>query len=181
MTARKKIYIILGLWVMVCLSMAMYFFNIYDSKNRVLIGRIEDSRRELGQLETEQSSFQLARQDLELMSKKPYQPENFFSKDVTLVNEIKYLEDLGERLNIDLTLSGISGTVKSAPKAKTIGSIVTVPYSISVVAPFSKVVEFLEILENLDFITNVSSLSLSAVSENKISASLTANFYLRGQ
>ena len=171
----------LALWIAVDFAMVSHYFNIFDNTSRQTLEQIAAQRQEMAQLSAERDSYLRAKQDLVELQGKAVQPEDFFSRDVTLVNEIKTLENLGQKLKVALTLSGLSGTVTSAPKAKTQGEIFVVPYSISVTGDFSDVVAFIETMENLDFVTTLSALNISASSDSKVSASLTANFYLRQQ
>jgi Tfp pilus assembly protein PilO len=107
------------------------------------------------------------------------QPEDFFSRDITLVKELEVLEGLKQRFNVQTQIGGISGTVTSAGKAKTTTPLAVIPYSISVTGPLSDVVDFIETLENLSFITNVNNVSVTAADSGKVNASMSADFYLR--
>ena len=78
-----------------------------------------------------------------------------------------------------MQLSGVSGTINTAPKAKTTTALVVIPYSISLSGSLQDVLNFIETLENLSFITNVGSVSIAAADSGSVSAGLTANFYLR--
>jgi Tfp pilus assembly protein PilO len=179
--AKNKIMLVLALWVAASFAMVGYFFGILSDANQQTLGEITAQRQEMAQLSAERDSYQLAKQDLTQLQAKALQPEDFFSKDVTLVNEIKTLENLGQKLNVDFNLSGLSGTMVSAPKAKTQSEIFAVPYSINLLGDFSDIVAFIETMENLDFITTLSTLSISSTVDNKVVANLTANFYLRQQ
>lgn len=179
LSAKYKIFVVLATWVVVGLILQFYVYKILDKSNTALVGKIEQQNREMSVLDAERISFEKAQEDLDLLTKKPLQPEDLFSKDVTLVNEVKYLEELGNSLGVDFSLSGLSGTTKSSPKAKTTGDLVIVPYSMSVSGSFSKVVDFIETFENLPFITVLDGLSLTTLGEGEVSASLRANFYLK--
>jgi Tfp pilus assembly protein PilO len=129
-------------------------------------------------LKAQDASYRQSQKDLKDMAAQQYQPDNFFSQDITLVKEIEELEALGQTSGVTLTLNGISGTINTVPKAKAQGELFTVPYSISVSGPYNKVVDFIETLENLDFITPLGTLSLSS-SGGTVSASMSASFYIR--
>jgi Tfp pilus assembly protein PilO len=130
-------------------------------------------------LEAEKQSFDFAQKDLEQLSRMPLQPENFFSQDVTLVSELETLEKLGSQLNVRVELSGISGTVKNAAKAKTASDIVTIPYNISVRGSYPQIVNFLEYFENLPFVTTLTSLAIRSTGEGEVIMSGNALFYLK--
>ena len=125
------------------------------SNLRTLEG-MDQQKKDLAALNAERQSYIQAKGDLDDLAKKSIQPEDFFSKDITLVNEIRTLEGWGNKLGVQMTLSGVSGTINSVPKAKTI-----------------------EVLENLNFITNINNIGISAGDNNQVTLSLGANFYLK--
>ena len=178
-SAKPKIYLALAIWLIVCFVVFSYVFKFLERANKQTKSKIDQQNKELTVLEAEKESFDKAKEDLSNLSQKDLQPEDFFSKDITLVNEIKTLETLAQNLGVELNLSGISGTTKTAPKAKTQGDIVIIPYSISLNGQFSKTVDYIESLENLPFITRLTALSINAAASGNVNANLTANFYLR--
>jgi hypothetical protein len=113
------------------------------------------------------------------LAKKQYQPEDFFSKDVTLVKELRILEDWADRLGVKIQISGISGTIASVPKAKTQTSLAVIQYGISINGEFSQVLNYIQVLENLSFITSISSMNLNNSDRGNVSAGVTASLYLR--
>lgn len=157
----------------------LYFFNILDTSNKALLLNIQNQKTEQLTLEAEQESYKKASQDLDRLKGEPYQPEDLFSKDTTLVSEIKEMEQLSQRLGVTYTLNGLSGTVQAAPKAKTQSELVMVPYSIAVNGEYASVLAFIQALENMDFITNVSTIAINGSKGDAVNASLTANFYLK--
>ncbi len=178
---KNKIYVLAAVWLVICASMFGYFFNILDRSNLAEVNAIKEKNKELSQLEYERDSFEKAKADLALLAKQDIQPKDFFSKDVTLVNEIETLEGIARDNSVDLILSGISGTVKTIPKAKTVSDIGTVPYNINLTGSLSNVVSFIETVEHLSFITNVTSLAVRGDTEDKVNVTMTASFYLSKQ
>ncbi len=179
MSARGKIIVVAALWVLSAGAMFGLGFGWLNEQNDLQLKKLQDQTRDQQLLLAEQDSFQKAKRDVEEASKAAHQPAELFSKDVTLVNEIKTLEDVTASLHLDFTLSGLSGTVQRAPKAKTQSELVQLPYTVSVSGSFADVVAFLETLENLPFITQVSAISFSAGSGGKTAASFTASFFVR--
>jgi Tfp pilus assembly protein PilO len=179
MSAKNKIVIAVVLWLVVSAAMIMYGFNIFSGSNQKMLFQIQESKKELAALQEEKNSYTQAQKDLEQMQKKDIQPSDFFSKDITLVEELKILEDLQESLQIKLTVSGVSGTAGTAPKAKTQSDIVVVPYAISASGPFENILKLVQTLENLPFITNIGSLAVSTGEKGSVNFSTSANFYLR--
>jgi hypothetical protein len=178
-SAKNKLFIILGLWLVLTAAMFFYFFNILNASNEAIISGIADQQNNLASLTAEKDIYLKGQQDLEQMQTEVYQPGDFFSKDVTLVREIQVLEQWANVLNVQFTLSGLSGTVNGAAKAGVSGNIVSEPYSISLIGPFAKVVDYIQVMENLDFITTVNSISMSSGSGNDVTANIGAQFYIR--
>lgn len=179
LSAKNKIFALLAVWIVLSALMFGYFFNFLDKSNQLALASIAGKNKDLAQLKAERESYKQAQADLDKLDQKAYLPESFFSQDISLVNEIRTLEDLSKKLNVDMRLSGISGTVNTAAKAKTITPIVIVPYSLGLTGDFFQIVDFVESLENLAFITNVSALSISAADKGLVNANLSALFYLK--
>ncbi|MCL5666537.1 MAG: hypothetical protein M1383_02095 [Patescibacteria group bacterium] len=178
-STKNKIFIALAVWLIACASMFGYFFNILSHSNGILLSDIKSKNKEKEVLANEQDSYLTAKKDVETLRGKAVQPEDFFSKDVALVEEIRTLENLGERLGVKFSLSGISGTVGSAPKAPTVSSIASVPYSLSISGDFTSATAFIESLEHLSFVTYPRDLSVTSGGSGTVNVSLTANFYLQ--
>lgn len=179
-SAKIKIYGALFFWFMLTVSMASFGFGVVEKSTLELNRKYSDQMLELNMLKSESLSFNLSKSDLEDLRSKPLQPEDFFSRDETLVNEIKFLEDLTKKLNLEYGISGISGTVKSAGKAKaSTTGLITIPYSISISGSFDSVSAFIKTMENLPFANQISSVNMGVVGENKVSASFSAAFYIR--
>jgi hypothetical protein len=178
-SAKNKIILALAGWIITCAGMLMYGFDILQGGNQQLIFQIEESKKELAALQDEKDSFVQAQKDVEQMKSEKIQPEDFFSKDITLVNELKTLEGLGDSLGVELSVSGISGTAKTAGKAKTISDIATVPYSIYANGPYRNIVDLVQTLENLPFVSTINAISLSVGDQGSVNLSLGASLYLR--
>lgn len=113
------------------------------------------------------------------MAAKTNQPDIFFTRDIALVGEIQVLENLSQKYNVQMQLSGVSGTINNLSKASTVTPLAMVPYGISLSGDFVQVVNFIESLEHLSFVTNVTTLTLTSGNNNNVNAGLSANFYLR--
>ena len=136
-------------------------------------------RKDLAMLKAERESYTRAQQDLVMLSQHSHQPEDFFSKDVTLVKEIETLEQWAERLNAQIQISGISGTISSVPKAKALTSLAVIQYSINISGEFNQVLKYIEVLENLSFVTNISTINLSNAEHGNVSAGISASLYIK--
>ncbi len=179
LTAKQKIYALAALWLALCAGMYFYFFNILDSKNQELAFGIVGQNKERMMLEAEQESFKQAKADLAMLDQQPVSPNDFFSQDVTLVNEIKALEAAAEQYGVTLTINNLSGTVKTATKAKTLNDMVYVSATLSIKGSLTGIVQYMEYVENAKFIANVSNMNITAADENKTSAALDIQFYLK--
>ena len=178
-STRNKLFALIALWVILTAAMFMYFFKILDNSNQLVISSIADQEKTLTQLSSERDTYVQGQKDLDEMAKNVEQPENFFTTDVTLVRELQTLEQWANRLNVRLELSGLSGTVKGATLVGNDGNVVTVPYSMTITGPFTKVVDYLQVLENLDFITTVTSLNMASGAGDEVTANIGALFYIR--
>jgi Tfp pilus assembly protein PilO len=177
--AKNKIFGLLVLWLGLITLMFFSLFGILDRQNLANLESMAQQRKDLAMLKAERESFTRAQQDLDLLAKKQYQPEDFFSKDVTLVKELRILEDWADRLGVKIQISGISGTIASVPKAKTQTSLAVIQYGISINGEFSQVLNYIQVLENLSFITSISSMNLNNSDRGNVSAGVTASLYLR--
>ncbi len=166
-------------WAVLSACMFFYFFNFLDASNQQVVSSMQKQKKDLASLQGQEQSFELAKSDLDKLAAQAIQPDDFFSKDITLVNEIQTLEDLNQKLNVNMQLSGLSGTIGGEPSAGTITPIAQVPYAISIKGSLDQVTGFLQALENLSFVTNVTSISVSAGDKGLVNANLSAVFYLR--
>ena len=166
-------------WLLVSLSMFFYFFNILDSQNLKTQKLMASDRSSLLVLQQEDQSFKDAQADLNKMATQPYQPDNFFSKDIALVDEIQTLEDLSAKYNLQMTISGVSGTAAAAPLAQTATPIALVPYGLSLTGTLPDLVDFMENLENLQFVTTITTVSINSGDKGQVNANLAGDFYLR--
>ncbi len=169
---------LLLVWLLASAAMFLYFFKFLDEANQQTLNVMSDQMQNLAVLKSENENYKRAQSDLALLAQETYQPDNFFSHDITLVNEIKTLEDLSAQLNLKMQLAGVSGTINTAPKATTKTPMAVIPYSIALSGNLQQVVNFIESLEHLSFITNVTSVSIATGVSGQVNASLAANFYL---
>ncbi|MCL5775148.1 MAG: hypothetical protein M1333_02960 [Patescibacteria group bacterium] len=175
-----KIYVTLAVWAFLTVGMFVYGFKIVENSNTQAQAKLDTLNSELSALQAERDSFNKAKKDLDTLASKDMQPEDFYSKDTTLVNEIRFFEGLADRVGIKMQLSGPSGTSQTAPKAKSLsGEIILVPLNISVSGPFPKVLEFAQAMENLPFATQTNGFTLSTLSATEVSANFVGSFYLR--
>ncbi len=179
MKAKNKIFLALVLWIGLSATIFFYFFDILDQANQKTLNAMAQQRKDLANLKAERESYRLAKEDLDDLAKRAYQPMDFFSKDISLVKEIKTLEALGEQMNVTLQLSGVSGTTATAAKAKTITPLAVIPYSIYLTGQLEQVVKFIEAVENLSFVTKTDTLSINAGENGNVSAVLAASFYIK--
>ena len=179
LTAKNKIVVIALAWLIASLLNFTYFFGILDASNQQSLKTIAKRKTDLASLQAQAESARQAQQDLLKLAQQPLQPENLFSRDITLVNEIKTLENLRDKFDLEMRLTDISGTINTAPKAKTITPLAVISYGINLNGSLSRVVDFIETLEHLGFITDVTNVSIGAADRDTVTASLRANFYLR--
>jgi hypothetical protein len=179
MNIQPKIYLTLVIWLGLCAGMFTYGFGILQGSNNSALATISEEKGMLLSLQAEQQSYHLAQKDLEDLAKKDIQPEDFFSKDVSLVKELTALENLGKTSQVSLSISGISGTIDTLGKANTQSELYNMNYMMSVTGSLANVMNFVQTLYNLNFVTTLNSMALGTVDKNNVSVNLTANFYIR--
>ncbi len=175
---KRKIQALIALWIVVTAALFGYFFNILDSSNAALLAEISSKEDQYQQLLAEQESFRQAKQDLEALAKKSVQPDNFFSRDTSLVFEIQTLEALSKQLHLDMTL-GVSGSASSAVKVVDTSNVYQVPLSLGVAGDFNTVLRFIDTLEHLPFLVPIGAVSINAAGPGKVNASFSASFYIK--
>jgi hypothetical protein len=175
---KNKIYFGSMVLLVMCVSMFGYVFKKLSASNQVLIEQLNVSKKEEAKLKDEQESFIRAQNDLAKLARESIKPQNFFSQDISLVKEIERLEQIAGNVGVTMTLTGISGTLKTATKATTRSEIYQIPYNLRLEGSLDGVVAFMEYLENLEYITSVGTVGLSTSDNLSVIANLTANFYL---
>lgn len=178
-SAKNKIILLLIAWLILSAVMFMYLFKILDGQNQATLDSMAQERKDLAALQAQDASYKQAQADLQELAGKPLQPENFFSSDIALVDEIQTLENLAAKYNLKMQLSGVAGTIGTLPNAGTITPIGIVPYGINLNGDFFQVVNFIESMEHLSFITNPTNISIGATEGGNVTVNLAANFYLR--
>lgn len=178
-SSKHKIIILVLAWLLLSGSMLFYFFGLQDSANQNLLDSMVKDRIELVQLQAQNDSYKQGQNDLQEMATKPNQPEDFFTRDIALIKEIETLENLSKKLNVQMDLSGVAGTINNAPQAATLTPLAIIRYGLSLNGDLPRVVDFIETMENLSFVSNVTSLTISSANAGSVTANLTANFYLR--
>ncbi len=179
LTAKNKIYALAAVWLVLVVGMVMYGFPILDRSNEALVTKHNDQQKRLASLEAEVASYNQAQSELDKVTKQKYLPDQLFSRDISLVKELRTLEDMGLEHGVNVIIGGLGGTVKNAQKAKTQSELYIIPYSITVTGNFDNSIQFLQHMENLRFITTINSVSVSALSGNEVSFNMNASFYLQ--
>ena len=179
--AKYKIYIVCFVWVVLVAAMFWYGFKIIDQSNAILVSSFADQQHKLAVLQAQQQSYKQATSDLTKVQNEKYPPDQLFSKDTTLVHELETLEALATSTNVNMTVNGLSGTIKDFHPAPTKSSIFEVSYGLSLTGSLNDCLAFLEGLEHLQFVTVSKSLSLNSVDSDKVDINLSAYFYLRPQ
>lgn len=181
LSAKNKIIIICLLWLGVSVLMLGFLFKLQDGSNQAVLDSMAQDRQNLAKLQAEDQSFKQAKADLDKLAAQPLQPQQFFSRDVSLVGEIQTLQNLGQQNKVQMQLNGVNGTINSLAPAPTKSSIVVVPYSISLSGSLANDMNFITSLEHLSFVTTVTGISVTAGGQGSDNISLGADFYLLKQ
>lgn len=178
LSPKNKIYIAITLWVVVVFILFWYGFPVFERVNLSAANQVLNKSKQFQELQQQQASYQAGKNDLETMSKKPYQPTDFFSKDTSVVNEIEALEKLAKDNSLELELT-VTGTKAGAAKAPTQGDFLQIPYTLSLTGTTANLVNFLQYYENLKFITHAQALDITTAKEGQIRATMSAVFYVQ--
>ncbi len=149
-----------------------------SNKLQTSLGGILEQKKTVLELRQEQHNIELAKQDLVEIENKQRLPENFFSKDTTLVTDLGNLEGTARDLHIDFNLS-VSGTVPVAAKAKTTSELFLVPFTIQISGAYADVVSYFDFLEHSGTVFTVQTINLGGGEGEKVTANLGGSFYLR--
>ena len=177
-SVKNKLISACLVWVVLCFIMFGFVFPKQQKNSLSIITQLKDLKSQQLVLEAEKNNYLEAKNDLDKLVKAEIAPKDFFSKNITLVSEIKKLENLASELGIKLTLSGISGTLQSATRAKTVSEIFSIPYTINLEGPLDKTISYIEYLENLEFINSIGQMDISAGDKGVVLVNLSANFYI---
>jgi hypothetical protein len=172
---------IFGSAIVFCVAVAVLFaygLPWLAHKHEAQLAAILDQKKTVLELRQEQKNVELAKKDLEDLAKKEKLPDDFFSKDTTLVGDLAILESRARDLEVDFALS-VSGTLNTAAKAKTSSDLYVVPFSVQLAGDFQSVVSYLDFLEHTATIFTVRSVNMSANAKGQVNSGLVGNFYLK--
>lgn len=152
-------------------------FPWFTSKLEMSLTAILEQKKTVLELRQEQKNIELAKRDLVDLAKKDRLPEDFFSKDTTLVGDLGNLEAKARELNIEFNLT-VSGTIPTAAKAKTLSELYSIPFSIQISGPYESLVAYFDYLEHSGSAFTVQTITIGG-SDDKVTANLSGSFYLR--
>lgn len=175
---KKKIYSLLGLWLLACVLLFGYFFGLLDKSSRAAAEKLALRKAELGELVQEQQTADLGKKDLAKLAGLPIPEDSLFSRDTKVVREIETLEALAKNTGVSLELA-VAGTAGSAQKAKTKSELLLIPYTVSLNGAFEGAVAFLDGMEHLPFVTQIEQVSARAQKNSAVKVFLSAVFYLK--
>lgn len=155
-----------------------YGFSWLSDKHTAALAAILEQKKTVLELRQEQHNLELAKKDLADLAQKNRLPEDFFSRDTTLVSDLSVLEAKARELQVDFILT-ISGTVAAAPKAKTGSELYVVPFTVQLSGDFQNIAAYLDFSEHSGTIFTVRSLSIVGGEKERITVNLVGNFFLR--
>ncbi len=155
-----------------------YVFPYLGDKHANQLAAMLDQKKTVVEMRQEQKNIELAKQDLQDLAKKEKAPEDFFSQDISLVNDLSQVESAARRFGLEFTFS-VTGTAQTAAKAKTASDLYSIPFTMQLRGKFSGAVSFLDWLEHFPNTFTAKSASLAAASGDSINVTLIGNFYLR--
>lgn len=178
-SARIKLFIVIGAFAAFAALMFAYGYGIMDSRNQARMDLVNQKNIELEVLQKEQKNFEQGKIDLANLSEKAFPPQELFSKDTKVVKEIRILEDLAGRYNLDMNLS-VAGSSKTATKVPGLTSeLYLVPYVLTVTGAYNNIMQFVEAVEHANFVTQTKAIEITATENGQSRAELSSEFYLK--
>lgn len=176
---KPKIVILVAAFSIFAFGMFTIGYDTLDNLNQALADSAAQRRLEYEVLVREQRTFEQGKKDLGELVKKPYPPEELFSRDTKVVKEIKLLEETAARFNVDLKLT-VSGTAKTAPKVPGVsGELVLVPYVVNLEGSFENLMKYVQESEHLPFVTYTKKFTISALPDGNARMTLNSEFYIK--
>ncbi len=177
MAPLKKIYITAAIWA----GLTGLVLGVVVPKQQKGLVTLQESNADqidkLKDLREQVKTLQKIQEDLAKVEQQEVKPNDFFTGDTRLVNEIKTIELFALKSNLLETLT-ISGTADKATAVQSLSGLAQIPYSISLQGSFPNVVKFIKYLENAYFISPVNALSVTYSEQGSVKATVLTNFYL---
>lgn len=179
LSSRIKLFASIAIFAVFSGMMFSFGYGVLDSRNQAQLDLVNQKNLELLVLEREQQNFEQGKNDLTSLKEQPYPPEDLFSKDTRVVNEIRELEELASRYSLDFSLQ-VAGSSATAPKAVGVSAdLLQVPYSVTVTGGFNNILKYIEASEHTTFINQGYALQLNAVADGETRAVINSQFYLK--
>ena len=179
MDINKKVAASLLVWLA---GTALAFFWLFPKLSGSLIELKQSHAKqiaELNQLKDYAKGVERMQQDLATMRKGEVQPEEFFTSDIKLVNEIKHIESIALETN-NAIIFNISGTADKAAAVKGASSaLFEIPYTITLEGNQQTVQNFVSRLEKSYFVSPVNAVSYLVDNNGVLVARVVANFYIQ--
>ena len=181
MNPTKKIYSALFIWLLVTTASFYYVFPKFAA---VLVNLQQDHQDQIAQYNSLQAQIQslyAMQQDLDSLSKAAVKPDDLFTTDVQLVNEIQHIEDIAKISSNTLKVT-ISGTAKDAQAYPGFSKLYKVPYSMTLVGSFSSTLQFLHYFENSFFVSPIDAINIDnqqALTAGQVKTTIIAGFFIR--
>lgn len=175
---QRTITIWSSAWCLVTFGLFFFGFGFFDSRTASTKQELVSVQSQFYKLQAEEQGVKLAKQDLENIKQRQLQPDDFFKKDTTLVDQVVNLENLSKKYNLTFQL-GLSGTVNSGVAVPGNTSLVRIPFSISLNGKFIDVLRFLESFEHMSYIAHADNLNITAAGQGNVGATMGAGFFIR--
>lgn len=178
MSINQKILSLLGVWVIVT---GLSFSVIYP---RVIKG-ISDLKltfaaqiAELNELRDHAKSLQEMQASVIKLEEEEIQPDEFFTSDTELVQEIKHIESIATVTNNRLVLN-ISGTADKAAAYPAKTALSQIPFTITLRGNFPDAVRFIQEFEQSYFLPPVNGLNITVGEEGVVTTTIVSAFIVQ--
>jgi hypothetical protein len=180
MSINQKIGIHVLVWVVLTAFAFMYLFPFAVKGITDLQIKYAKQIIALNELRDNAKSLQRMQQDINSMEKHEVQPEQFFTSDLQLVNEIKRVEAIAAASNLTLGLS-LAGTTDKAANYPSASGVSQVPLTMLLRGTFPDSIRFLKAFENSPFIAPVNGISFTKGEEGFVNMTVVSNFLIHKQ
>ncbi len=156
----------------------LYGYSILDDKNHNTALKVAESEQSYQDLLYEQVGFEQGRRDLKEIEEAEFSPNKLFPKNTTLVDNIRVLEDVANRYNLEFVIL-LSGTgVGDLRTPGVVSEIFSAPYSLTLTGQFRDVMSFFQTIENLQFPTHITNVQINAIVDGEVTAILNSEFFI---
>lgn len=180
MNVTKKIILIIVAWLVVTAAVFLYVLPKVGDSLIALQNSHQDQINQLSLLQAQTKNLTQMQADLDVINKKSIKPDDLFPIDVSLVNQLKFIENIAQQTNNQLTIQITGSENQATPVSGSLSHLLQSPYSIKIVGTFPDAVNFIQQMETSYFISPIAGINMSEATDTKLlTTQILTNAYLR--